>query len=889
MKRRTLLISLPITIVVLALGVASYFVFQNKFKADSSVNYDEIAKYVYSTNALVASNPGSSNFDLSQDGSTTLKLNPLVIPELKNCQADKRHCVFSLSSTNPLGAGNNSPSSTSLAYLDHFQLIITDNDGNAKTITPNSSTDVGYAVKIPSENDYSYYNGQAVLGVNQDTWSSIVRFNFDTPDLAGFDIENASMKFNSSDYTGSSFALSSSLVKISIIMKSDLIGNVNQGDVIYTPLFTSVNVPYPVNTFLSALAPGAGERIWNLFNISNTGPWTNPPGPLGASLITFQVATPAGSVPDCVEQQADITLSDDGNNQNIIWSGNNTAGLDPKVTSVKPNDSVTVHVTPKPGWGVAKVGIPHDLFTNYFSGTCTDEIEGLVYCSLSGSTKLDLDMSKGYKVYNEDFYYIPVGDPYIYVTNSDITFQMPATSTHLNFQIEMQESDPTKACTTIQSNSSQGNSSQGNSSLVRVSENTNGAVGAVSITQTDSEGRAFAAPRNVANNDAYSIVSGNGIIVNATPPDGFHVSSIYAHSLNPFGQTSTDEGHLTTLYNAYLGSEYDYNLYPLRSGLVTANLTGITSTIFDVSVTFVANDGGGGGGGGGGGPIVSGCAATVSSSGHGTVDPSGAVSIDDGKTQAFNLVPETGYQAETYSIVGGKTSVVSLNGSKSFNFACDLGGTYNILVTFFGTKTISVNSTPASDGTALIASQPSARVAIGADADIVISPKSGFSIDSITDNDVPISVTPFLYNVGDGLYHFTISNVTADHTVIVVFKASDSLGASQQGASSSTSSGSSQPTAEKQKNSASIIRGNVNTNEVGIATSNNTNAAVQSNASSNATITIVPLQRTSVASVASKGKPTLLSRVGNYFVTIYNSTKVFTTKLVTKISRFLGK
>lgn len=116
------------------------------------------------------------------------------------------------------------------------------------------------------------------------------------------------------------------------------------------------------------------------------------------------------------------------------------------------------------------------------------------------------------------------------------------------------------------------------------------------------------------------------------------------------GSTSND-GSYTNPSNSWNGAEY--RIYP--KGTLTNENDGAT-------VTIVAH--------------TSSHTITATGGAHGTVDPSGSVSVSDGQDQPFAFCPATGYTVATITVDGSSVG----GGTKTSSLVCTGGFTWNYTI-----------------------------------------------------------------------------------------------------------------------------------------------------------------------------------------------------------------
>jgi len=135
--------------------------------------------------------------------------------------------------------------------------------------------------------------------------------------------------------------------------------------------------------------------------------------------------------------------------------------------------------------------------------------------------------------------------------------------------------------------------------------------------------------------------------------------------------------------------------------------------------------------------------------GHGSVTPS-TQTVAYGGTASIDLTPDPGYHAATITDTGVSKPV-------SDPYVIDnVTSARNVVVTFEANQYTVTATVDGANGTALPATQ---TVTQGGTASITITPGSGYHTATITDNGTSMSISS----------PYVITNVTADHTVVVTF------------------------------------------------------------------------------------------------------------------------
>lgn len=145
---------------------------------------------------------------------------------------------------------------------------------------------------------------------------------------------------------------------------------------------------------------------------------------------------------------------------------------------------------------------------------------------------------------------------------------------------------------------------------------------------------------------------------------------------------------------------------------------------------------------------------TASAGSNGSISPSGSISVNQGSSQAFTFTPSTGFQIADVLVNG-----VSVGNGSTYTIS-NITENKTISVSFSATSTTThlISITTGSNGVSSPAS--SATVNNGANQTITFTPDTNYEV-----NDVSV----------DGVFQgplttLTLSNVTADHTIVVSFK-----------------------------------------------------------------------------------------------------------------------
>jgi type IV pilus assembly protein PilY1 len=142
---------------------------------------------------------------------------------------------------------------------------------------------------------------------------------------------------------------------------------------------------------------------------------------------------------------------------------------------------------------------------------------------------------------------------------------------------------------------------------------------------------------------------------------------------------------------------------------------------------------------------------TATAGAHGTVSPSGTVTVTDGFDQTFSIAPSQGYNIQSLTVDGSSVGVQS-----SYTFS-NVTANHTISAAFV----IITNNITASAG-AHGSISPSGTVAVnyGGNQVFTVTPDGGYRVDQVLVDGVTASLTA-------GAYSFT--NVTGPHTISVTF------------------------------------------------------------------------------------------------------------------------
>ncbi|MBO7133362.1 MAG: T9SS type A sorting domain-containing protein [Bacteroidales bacterium] len=159
---------------------------------------------------------------------------------------------------------------------------------------------------------------------------------------------------------------------------------------------------------------------------------------------------------------------------------------------------------------------------------------------------------------------------------------------------------------------------------------------------------------------------------------------------------------------------------------------------------------------------------------HGTVSYNDelvatSVTVNESSTPAFTFNPETGYRVESV-ILDGETNVTNDLVGNVYTFAA-ITANHSLAVTFgeIPATTYTITVTAGANGT--IAPSGEVTVEEGENAEFTITPAEGYRIAAVIVDAETENETNVTENVvaGDGVFFYTLVNVTANHTINVTF------------------------------------------------------------------------------------------------------------------------
>lgn len=211
----------------------------------------------------------------------------------------------------------------------------------------------------------------------------------------------------------------------------------------------------------------------------------------------------------------------------------------------------------------------------------------------------------------------------------------------------------------------------------------------------------------------------------------------------PTGATVAEPAfwRVRNFYSLTPGSTHTYQVYAGRQGLFSGIMWSDPSTLI-VTLPYLYNITPSNGTGVGG-----------------SISPGSVQAVTQGTdSPVFHITPDPGYRVD--QLLDGATvlnGTLNPNGSVDYQFL-NVQAAHQILATF--TKTWNINVTPPTNGT--ITPGGTSTVDEGASASYAVGANPGYHIASVTDNGSPVSVTGGTY---------TLTNVTADHTIAATFEA----------------------------------------------------------------------------------------------------------------------
>jgi hypothetical protein len=143
---------------------------------------------------------------------------------------------------------------------------------------------------------------------------------------------------------------------------------------------------------------------------------------------------------------------------------------------------------------------------------------------------------------------------------------------------------------------------------------------------------------------------------------------------------------------------------------------------------------------------------TATAGDHGSINPSGSVSVNEGNDKTFTITPESGYEIAVVKVDGVEVAVTN----NSYTFA-NVTSNHTIDVTF---KRIVYTITATAGEHGKISPSGGVSVIAGANQTFTITPDSGYEIDALKVDGIAVTVNN----------SYTFTNVTGNHMIDVTFK-----------------------------------------------------------------------------------------------------------------------
>lgn len=147
---------------------------------------------------------------------------------------------------------------------------------------------------------------------------------------------------------------------------------------------------------------------------------------------------------------------------------------------------------------------------------------------------------------------------------------------------------------------------------------------------------------------------------------------------------------------------------------------------------------------------------TATAGANGSINPNGAVSVNEGGSQTFTITPDTDYQIDNVKVDGVQQGVIT-----SYTFS-NVTADHTIEATFTHNPiliTYTITTSAGAGGTIT----PTQTANLGDNVNIVITPNSGYQIKSVLVDGAAQTVTPTGMTV-------PFNNIDADHTVAAEFE-----------------------------------------------------------------------------------------------------------------------
>ncbi|RUT43290.1 hypothetical protein EJP82_20235 [Paenibacillus anaericanus] len=246
------------------------------------------------------------------------------------------------------------------------------------------------------------------------------------------------------------------------------------------------------------------------------------------------------------------------------------------------------------------------------------------------------------------------------------------------------------------------------------------------------------------------------LLVNVPAVPGVYVITANAGSngtISPSGSITVSEGDNA---NFLLTPDVNYEIDQITVDDEVTTVTGATYVFMNImrnhsiSVTFKEQTE----------PVTT-YSIAASAGEHGTISPSGSISVREGDNAIFLLTPDTNYEVDQITV---DDEAVSVTGA-TYEFK-NVTRNHSISVTFKGQRepvtTYTIVASAGNHGT--ISPSGSISVTEGDNASFMITPDTGYEVNKVT-------VDGHKVTVSGGMYVFT--NVTGNHTMSVTFKLSE--------------------------------------------------------------------------------------------------------------------
>jgi hypothetical protein len=144
---------------------------------------------------------------------------------------------------------------------------------------------------------------------------------------------------------------------------------------------------------------------------------------------------------------------------------------------------------------------------------------------------------------------------------------------------------------------------------------------------------------------------------------------------------------------------------------------------------------------------------TASAGSHGSISPSGSITVNQGSDKSFTITPDTGYQIDDVLVDGSSVGVVS-----SYTFT-NVNQNHTIYATFIieDNDTYTITASAGSHGS--ISPSGSVTVNEGSDKSFTITPDTGYQTDDVLVDGSSVGAVS----------SYTFTNVTQDHTLYATF------------------------------------------------------------------------------------------------------------------------